>query len=291
MADMQTIQWFPGHMAKTKRKICESLHLVDAVIEIVDSRIPVSSRNPELTGIIDKKPHIILLNKCDLADQNITKKWAEYFNKNGTPAIITDSKQGYGINNFQNAIFSVLSDKLDKFNEKGMVGKKLRIMIVGIPNVGKSSFINKLCKNTRAKVEDRPGVTRGNQWYTINERIELLDTPGMLWPKFEDKLVGEHLAFCGSVKDEIIDRELLAMRLAELLGNNYPELLAARYKITNFDCDAYDLLCSIGKARGMVMRGGEIDTERAAVMLLDEFRGGKIGKISIEKPEDLICQV
>lgn len=290
MADMQTIQWFPGHMAKTRRKIQESLHLVDAVIEIVDSRIPVSSRNPELAGIIDKKPHIILLNKCDLADQNITKKWAEYFNKNGTPAIITDSKQGIGINNFQNAILNVLSDKLEKFNEKGMVGKKLRLMIVGIPNVGKSSFINKLCKNSRAKVEDRPGVTRGNQWYTVNERIELLDTPGMLWPKFEDKLVGEHLAFCGSVKDEIIDRELLAMRLAEFLGTNYPEVLTARYKVTDFDCDAYDLLCAIGKARGMVIRGGEIDTERASVMLLDEFRGGKLGKISIEKPEDLECQ-
>lgn len=286
MADMQTIQWFPGHMAKTKRKIAESLHLVDAVIEIVDSRIPVSSRNPELAGIIDKKPHIILLNKCDLADKEVTKKWYEFYKKNGTPAIVTDSKTGLGINNFNSAVFSVLSDKLEKFNEKGMVGKKLRIMVVGIPNVGKSSFINKLCRGTRAKVEDRPGVTRGNQWYTVNERIELLDTPGMLWPKFEDQLIGEHLAFCGSVKDDIIDRELLAMRLAELLANKYPQLLTWRYKIDDFDCDAYDLLCRIGKARGMVIRGGEVDTERAAVMLLDEFRSGKIGKITIEFPEE-----
>lgn len=286
MADMQTIQWFPGHMAKTKRKIAESLHLVDAVIEIVDSRIPVSSRNPELAGIIDKKPHIILLNKCDLADKEVTKKWYEFYKKIGTPAIVTDSKTGLGINNFNSAVFSVLSDKLEKFNEKGMVGKKLRIMVVGIPNVGKSSFINKLCRGTRAKVEDRPGVTRGNQWYTVNERIELLDTPGMLWPKFEDQLIGEHLAFCGSVKDDIIDRELLAMRLAELLANKYPQLLTWRYKIDDFDCDAYDLLCRIGKARGMVIRGGEVDTERAAVMLLDEFRSGKIGKITIEFPEE-----
>lgn len=286
MADMQTIQWFPGHMAKTKRKIAESLHLVDAVIEIVDSRIPVSSRNPELAGIIDKKPHIILLNKCDLADKEATKKWSEFYKKIGTPAIVTDSKTGFGINNFNSAVFNVLSDKLEKFNERGMVGKKLRIMVVGIPNVGKSSFINKLCRGTRAKVEDRPGVTRGNQWYTVNERIELLDTPGMLWPKFEDQIIGEHLAFCGSVKDDIIDRELLAMRLAELLANKYPELLTSRYKIDDFDCDAYDLLCRIGKARGMVIRGGEVDTERAAVMLLDEFRSGKIGKITIEFPEE-----
>lgn len=285
MADMQTIQWFPGHMAKTKRKIAESLHLVDAVVEIVDSRIPVSSRNPELAGIIDKKPHIILLNKCDLSDSTATKNWADFYKKQGKYVIITDSKSGMGVNNFQSAIFKVLAYKLEKFNEKGMVGKKLRLMVVGIPNVGKSSFINKLCKNTRAKVEDRPGVTRGNQWYTVNERIELLDTPGMLWPKFDDQVVGEHLAFCGSVKDEIIDRELLAMRLAEFLGNNYPELLIARYKLKETELEAYELLCAIGKARGMVIRGGEVDTERASVMLLDEFRAGKIGRITLEYPE------
>ena len=283
---MQNIQWFPGHMAKTRRKISEALKLVDAVVEIIDARIPVSSRNPELTGIIDKKPHIIVLNKCDLADNKANNEWCKHFESQQITTLLTDSKTGYGINGFKGKIKTALSEKIAEFEKKGMVGKKLRIMVVGIPNVGKSSLINKLCKNTRAKVEDRPGVTRGNQWYTVDEQIELLDTPGVLWPKFEDQLVGEHLAFCGAVKDDVMDKELLAMRLAEFLGNNYPESLTERYKINDFSLEAYDLLCAIGKARGMVMRGGEIDTERASVMLLDEFRAGKLGKITIELPKE-----
>lgn len=286
MADMQNIQWFPGHMAKTRRKIGEALKLVDAVVEIIDARIPVSSRNPELTGIIDKKPHIVVLNKCDLADKDATLKWCNYFEKQNISTLLTDSKSGVGINQFKGKVKQTLESKIAEFEKKGMVGKKLRIMVVGIPNVGKSSLINKLCKNTRAKVEDRPGVTRGNQWYTVDEQIELLDTPGVLWPKFDDQLVGEHLAFCGAVKDDIMDKELLAMRLAEFLGNNYPEKLTERYKVNDFTLDAYDLLCAIGRARGMVMRGGEIDTERASVMLLDEFRAGKLGKITIELPKE-----
>ncbi len=284
MAEMQNIQWFPGHMAKTRRKITESLSLVDAVVEIVDSRIPVSSRNPELAGIINKKPLLIVLNKSDLADMEVNKAWCNFYEKQGIPAIIVDAKTGRGIDLFKTKIKLLLKDKLEQYKAKGIIGKKLRIMIVGIPNVGKSSFINKICKTKRAKVEDRPGVTRGNQWYTVDEQLELLDTPGVLWPKFEDQRVGEHLAFCGAIKDDVMDKELLAMRLAEFLANNYGNLLSARYKINNFDVDDYDLLCSIGKARGMVIRGGEIDTERAASMLLDEFRGGIIGKISIERP-------
>lgn len=286
MAEMQNIQWFPGHMAKTRRKISESLSLVDAVVEIVDSRIPVSSRNPELAGIINKKPLLIVLNKSDLADEKANKAWCDYYESQGINAIIIDAKSGKGIDAFKTTIKRILREKLEHFKSKGIVGKKLRIMIVGIPNVGKSSFINKLCKSKRAKVEDRPGVTRGNQWYTVDEQLELLDTPGVLWPKFEDQTVGEHLAFCGAIKDDIMDKELLAMRLAEFLAVNYPDKLTARYKISDFDMDAYDLLCSIGKARGMVVRGGEIDTERAAAMLLDEFRGAKLGRISIEFPNN-----
>jgi len=286
MADMQNIQWFPGHMAKTRRKISESLSLVDAVVEIVDSRIPVSSRNPELMGIINKKPLLIVLNKSDLADDAVNAEWCTHYEKQGIHAIVVDAKSGKGTDAFKSKIKFILKDKLAQYKEKGIVGKKLRIMIVGIPNVGKSSFINKLCKSKRAKVEDRPGVTRGNQWYTVDDQLELLDTPGVLWPKFEDQLVGEHLAFCGAIKDDIMDRELLAMRLAEFLSINYPKLLTARYKVSDFDMDSYDLLCSIGKARGMMMRGGEVDTERAAAMLLDEFRSAKIGRISIESPEE-----
>ncbi len=284
MSDMQNIQWFPGHMAKTRRKISESLSLVDAVVEIVDSRIPVSSRNPELAGIINKKPLLIVLNKSDLADSSANSEWCSYYEKQGINAIIVDAKSGKGIDAFKVKIKHILKDKLEQYKAKGIVGKKLRIMIVGIPNVGKSSFINKICKTKRAKVEDRPGVTRGNQWYTVDEQLELLDTPGVLWPKFEDQTVGEHLAFCGAIKDDIMDKELLAMRLAEFLATNYPDKLTERYKISDFQMDSYDLLCSIGRARGMVIRGGEIDTERAAAMLLDEFRGGKLGRISIERP-------
>jgi len=285
MSDAQGIHWFPGHMAKTRRKITESLSLVDAVAEIVDSRIPVSSRNPELAGIIAGKPHIILLNKCDMADINLTKKWIDYYRSIGKISIAVDCKSGKGVSAFSLAVKNVLAEKLEFYRAKGMVGKPLRIMVVGIPNVGKSSFINRMSHGSKAKVEDRPGVTRGNQWYTIDKELELLDTPGVLWPKFEDAIVGEHLAFTGAVKDDVIDIETLAVRLCGYLANNYGNLLSERYKIQDLSKEPNDLLCEIGKNRGMMIRGGTVDMERASIMLLDEFRSGKLGYITIESPE------
>ncbi len=286
MDNKQTIQWFPGHMAKTKRKIKEILPLIDAVCEVVDARIPISSRNPDLNDIIENKPHIILLNKCDMSDIRVTKKWIDFYKQNGITAIAIDCKSGKGINAFKDTVKAALGHKLEAYREKGMVGKPLRVMVVGIPNVGKSSFINKVAGKTKAKAENRPGVTRGNQWFTIDKQLELLDTPGVLWPKFEDVTVGEHLAFTGAVKDRILDTELLAVRLLEILGKNYPDLLESRYGQLDFSLDAYDLLCLIGKKRGMVIRGGETDTERAANMLLEEYRNQKIGNISLERVEN-----
>lgn len=282
----QSIQWFPGHMAKTKRKIKEILPIIDAVAEVVDARIPISSRNPDLKEIIENKPHIILLNKCDMADSAVTKRWIEHYKKKGTLAIAIDCKSGKGIGAFKDTVKAVLADKLQSYQEKGMVGKPLRVMVVGIPNVGKSSFINKIAGKTRAKAENRPGVTRGNQWFTIDKQLELLDTPGVLWPKFDDITVGEHLAFTGAVKDRILDTELLAMRLIEILSQNYADLLENRYGKLDFSLDSYELLCLIGKKRGMVIRGGETDTERAANMLLEEYRNQKIGNISLERVDN-----
>lgn len=281
----QSIQWFPGHMAKTRRKIAEILPLIDAVAEVVDARIPISSRNPELGQMISGKPHIILLNKCDMADKEITDRWIEFYKKQNITAIPLDCKSGKGIGQFKTSVKTVLADKLLYYKSKGMVGKPLRVMVVGIPNVGKSTFINKIAGKTRAKAENRPGVTRGNQWFTIDKELELLDTPGVLWPKFEDKTVGEHLAFTGAIKDRILDTELLAMRLLEILSVSYKDMLADRYGDLDFECDSYDLLCQIGKKRGMVIRGGDVDTERAANMLLEEYRNCKIGLITLERPE------
>ena len=279
----QSIQWFPGHMTKARRKIKEVLPLIDAVAEVVDARIPLSSRNPELKDIIGDKPHIILLNKCDMADKVVTEEWIRYYKTQNITAIALDCKTGKGLNAFKDTVKTALADKLEAYRQKGMVGKPLRVMVVGIPNVGKSSFINKIAGNTKAKVENRPGVTRGNQWFTIDKQLELLDTPGVLWPKFEDKTVGEHLAFTGAVKDRVLDTELLAMRLLEILAENYRDLLTKRYGDIDFDCDSYELLCRIGKKRGMVIRGGETDTERAANMLLEEYRNCKIGFITLER--------
>ncbi len=281
----QSIQWFPGHMAKTKRKIKEVLPIIDAVAEIVDARIPISSRNPDIREIIENKPHIILLNKCDMADKAVTEEWIRYYKVRNITAIAIDCKSGKGLSEFKTAVKTVLSDKLEMYKQKGMAGKPLRVMVVGIPNVGKSSFINKIAGKTRAKAENRPGVTRGNQWFTIDKQLELLDTPGVLWPRFEDKTVGEHLAFTGAVKDTILDTELLAMRLIEILSVNYRDILKARYGELDFSMDSYDILCQIGKKRSMVIRGGEIDTERAANMLLEEYRNCKIGEISLERVE------
>lgn len=282
----QNIQWFPGHMAKTKRKIKEQLKLVDAVAEITDARIPVSSRNPDIPELIGDKPHIIVLNKCDMADRAETEKWIDIYKKSGISAVAADCKSGKGINEFKNCVLSLLSDKIAKNKEKGMAGKSVRIMIVGIPNVGKSSFINKLSSNSKAKVENRPGVTRINQWYKVGNNLEVLDTPGVLWPKFEDETVGEHLAFTGAVSDRIIDTELLAMRLLATLSKSYPERLEQRYKISEFPEDHYEMLCLLGKKRGMMIRGGEVDTERAANMLLEEYRNLKIGAVTIERTSE-----
>ena len=282
----QSIQWFPGHMAKTRRKIKEILPLIDAVAEVVDARIPLSSRNPEIKELIENKPHIILLNKCDMADSTATEKWINFYKAQGITAIAIDCKSGKGLNFFKNTVKTVLADKLEVNAKKGMIGKPLRVMVVGIPNVGKSSFINRIAGGGKAKVENRPGVTRGNQWFTIDKQLELLDTPGVLWPKFEDQTVGEHLAFTGAVKDRILDVELLAMRLLECLAANYPDLLEKRYGELDFTLDSYDLLCLIGKKRGMVIRGGETDTERAANMLLEEYRNCKIGFITLERVEN-----
>lgn len=288
MSEMQTIQWFPGHMTKTKRQIQSSLKLVDAVAEIIDARIPVSSRNPDLAKLVQNKPRVILLNKCDMANQTATKTWIDYFKKQNLVAISVDCKSGRGLDKFAPAVNTVMSHKIARLKEKGMVNPTIRIMIVGIPNVGKSSFINKMVKKNRAKVEDRPGVTRGNQWYTIAKNLEMLDTPGVLWPKFDDKTVGEHLAFTGAVKDQILDIELLAVRLLDFIKELKPADFITRFKLENEDIeniDSYELLKMIGKKRGMLVSGGEIDTERAAIMLLDEFRSAKLGRITVEMPQ------
>ena len=288
MSEMQTIQWFPGHMTKTKRQIQSSLKLVDAVAEIIDARIPVSSRNPDLAKLVQNKPRVILLNKCDMANQTATKMWIDYFKKQNLVAIPVDCKSGRGLDKFAPAVNTVMSHRIARLKEKGMVNPTIRIMIVGIPNVGKSSFINKMVKKNRAKVEDRPGVTRGNQWYTIAKNLEMLDTAGVLWPKFDDKTVGEHLAFTGAVKDQILDIELLAVRLLDFIKELKPADFITRFKLENEDIeniDSYELLKMIGKKRGMLVSGGEIDTERAAIMLLDEFRSAKLGRITVEMPQ------
>ena len=288
MSEMQTIQWFPGHMTKTKRQIQSSLKLVDAVAEIIDARIPVSSRNPDLAKLVQNKPRVILLNKCDMANQTATKMWIDYFKKQNLVAIPVDCKSGRGLDKFAPAVNTVMSHKIARLKEKGMVNPTIRIRIVGIPKVGKSSFLNNMVQKTRAKVEDRPGVTRGNQWYTIAKNLEMLDTPGVLWPRFDDKTVGEHLAFTGAVKDQILDIELLAVRLLDFIKELKPADFITRFKLENEDIeniDSYELLKMIGKKRGMLVSGGEIDTERAAIMLLDEFRSAKLGRITVEMPQ------
>ncbi|MBE6784421.1 MAG: ribosome biogenesis GTPase YlqF [Ruminococcaceae bacterium] len=284
----QVVQWFPGHMAKTRRKIKESLPLVDAVTEIVDARVPVSSHNPEISDIISGKPRIVILNKCDVADENATRKWISYFKSQGVAAIAADCKSGKGLNLYRPLIKEVLADKIKSYEEKNMQGRALRVMVVGIPNTGKSSFINRMAGKKRAEVADRPGVTRHNQWFVIGDGIELLDTPGVLWPKFEDPAVGDKLAFIGSVKDDILDVESLAVRFLEVMKNDYPERLTERYKITGFeDKEPYEILEMIGRKRGMLISGGEINTERAATTILDEYRAGKLGKITLDSvPEE-----
>lgn len=276
-------------MTKAKRKIEQDIKLVDAVTEIVDARIPVSSRNPILDQIIKSKPRIILLNKCDMADPNQTLNWIKYYKNENITAIAVDCKAGKGLNLFLPSVNSALKDKLEIWKSKGIVRKNVRIMVVGIPNVGKSSFINKMSKGTKAKVEDRPGVTRGNQWFSIGKGYELLDTPGVLWPKFDDPTVGEKLAFTGAIKDQVIDIELLAVKILELLRDEYKNELVERYRLKKEDISnftGYELLELIGKKRGMLISRGEIDTARASTMILDEFRAGKLGRITLERVKD-----
>lgn len=280
------IQWFPGHMAKTRRLMTESLRLVDAVIEVTDSRIPHSSRNPEMDSLVGKKPRIVLLNKCDAADDTATSRWIDYYKRNGIPAVATDCKAGRGINKVLPLVREVLKDQIESWNRKGMVGRPIRIMIVGIPNAGKSSLINKLAGSKRAKVEDRPGVTRGKQWVALESDIELLDMPGVLWPKFEDQDVGLSLAFTGAVKDDIMDMESLACFFIRKLRSVSVKPFEERYQITVTDeMTDYEVLEAIGKRRGFLISGGEINTERAAIILMDEFRSGKLGRITLELPE------
>ncbi|MBQ5503830.1 MAG: ribosome biogenesis GTPase YlqF [Oscillospiraceae bacterium] len=278
------VQWFPGHMAKARRMIKENSAMVDAVCEVVDARIPRSSRNPEVGELIGAKPRMLILNRADQADPALTDRWAENFKAQGLYVIKTDAKSGKGTNAFQNAVRGLLKDKIEYYRERGQTGRLLRIMILGIPNVGKSSFINRVAGRRAAEASDRPGVTRGKQWINIGGGIEMLDTPGLLWPKFEDKEVGEHLAFTGAVKDDILDVETLGARLMRLLASEYPEALAGRYKIETDTEDGFELLEKAAKKRGFIVSGGETDLERMSRVVLDEFRAGKLGRLTLETP-------
>ncbi len=284
-ADRMNIQWYPGHMTKTRRQIEADLKQVDAVCEIVDARIPVSSRNPDIDAICGSKPRIIVLNRMDLADAEATKAWMQYFRQKGMAAVATDCKSRKGIGDFQPAVRSVLKEKIERDTAKGM-NRPLRVMIVGIPNVGKSTLINQISGRKGAKAENRPGVTRGKQWVTVDSGLLLLDTPGILWPKFEDPEVGMMLAYTGAVKENVIDTEELAYHLMELLWKYYPDTVRGRYKVDMPDgTPGYELLEEAGRKRGFLMARGEINTERMAKVLLEEYRSGKLGHFTLEMPE------
>lgn len=279
------INWFPGHMVKTKRAIKENLSLVDAVIEIRDARIPKSSANPEIDSLCGNKPRLILLNKADLSDKSNTRKWISYLTKSNVRVLEINSLNGIGINSIKPILLELLKEKHDRLRAKGLVNIVTRVMVVGIPNAGKSTFINKMARNNIAKTGDRPGVTRTKQWIKTSIGIELLDTPGILWPKFEDEDVALNLAFTGAIKDEIMDTEDLAYKLVERLSRVSPELLKNRYKLDEISEDPLETLDNIARKRGCLMSGGRIDYNRISVILLDEFRGGKIGNITLELPE------
>lgn len=286
-SDNMNIQWYPGHMTKTRRQIEADLKQVDAVCEILDARIPIASRNPDIDSICGNKPRIVLLNRMDLADSEATKRWIAYFREKGIAAVATDCKSRKGIASFQPAVRSVLKEKIERNAAKGM-NRPLRVMIVGIPNVGKSTLINQISGRKGAKAENRPGVTRGKQWVTVDPGLLLLDTPGILWPKFEDPNVGMMLAYTGAVKENVIDIEELACYLMELLNKRYPEVLQERYHIdTDAGLPGYELLEAAGKKRGYLLSRGEINTERMAKVLLDEYRSGKLGCFTFEMPEDV----
>ena len=282
----ETIQWFPGHMAKTRRMISENLKNVDIVIEILDARIPYSSRNPEIVRLTEGKPTLVLLNKASLADPNQNKRWLQHYTNENTRCLLTDCVTGEGLNQMEGAIKDILADKLRKYEEKGMT-RRVRAMVLGIPNVGKSSLINRICGNKKAKVENRPGVTLDKQWVATKIGVDLLDMPGILWPKFEERRVGENLALTGAIRDGVLDTESLATVLCKRLRLLYPSLLSERYKLGDMaqyeEFSDYDLFLAIGKKRGFLVSGGEINTERTSLMLLDEFRASKIGRITLDR--------
>ena len=284
-SEQMNIQWYPGHMTKTRRQIEADLKQVDAVCEIVDARIPVSSRNPDIDAICGNKPRIMILNRMDLADPDATKRWAEHFKSKGMAVVVTDCKSRKGISSFQPAVRSVLKEKIARDAARGM-NRPLRVMIVGIPNVGKSTLINQISGRKGAKAENRPGVTRGKQWVTVENSLLLLDTPGILWPKFDDPDVGMMLAYTGAVKDGILDVEELACNLIRLLWERYPVALNERYNIPlDADVPGYELLEMAGRKRGFLLARGEINTERMAQVLLEEYRNGKLGRFTLEEPE------
>lgn len=286
--DKINIQWYPGHMTKTRRQIEADLKQVDAVCEILDARIPISSRNPDIDSICAKKPRIVILNRMDLADPEATKAWSNYFKEKGIASVATDCKSQKGISGFIPAVRAVLREKIERNAAKGM-NRPVRVMIVGIPNVGKSTFINQISGRKGAKAENRPGVTRGKQWVTVDSSLLLLDTPGILWPKFEDPNVGMMLAYTGAVKENVIDIEALSCRLMELFNKHYPLVLKERYGVEpDPDAAGYELMERAGKKRGYLLARGEINTERMAKVLLDEYRSGKLGRFTLEMPEDIL---
>ena len=280
------IQWYPGHMTKTRRMIEADLKLVDLVAEVIDARIPRSSRNPDIDELVGRKPRLIVLNRADQADPALNKAWGKWFRDRGCAVLETDSKTGAGVNQFSNVVKEALKEQIARWREKGQVGRPVRVMVVGVPNVGKSTFINKVAKRKSAKAQDRPGVTRGKQWVAVDAGLDLLDTPGILWPKFEDQEVGRRLAYTGAIKDDIMDVEELGCTLMEELAARYPQALAERYKLTpEPDIPGWELLEAAGRKRGFLISGGEVNLERMARVLLDEFRGGKLGRFTLEAPE------
>ena len=287
MAEIQigNIQWFPGHMTKTRRMIASNLSLVDGVVSLLDARIPQSSLNPELSQLVEKKPYMVLLNKADIADPNATAQWVQWYRRQGIPALGMDCMSGKGLAQFLPTVKEqLLPELLEKRRKAGMVGRPIRLMIVGIPNVGKSSFINRLAGGKRAKVEDRPGVTRTKHWVRADAQVELLDMPGVVWPKLDDQEAALRLAFTGAIRDQVLDIEALAMLLLEYLHREYPQSLLQRYKLETQETQGDVLLELVGRKRGMLMSGGVVDTERAAVTVLDDFRGAKLGRITLERP-------
>lgn len=279
------IQWFPGHMAKTRRMLSENIKMIDVVIELLDARIPLSSRNPEIDTLLGTKPRVVLLNKADLADPAATNEWIKYYRDKGVSCLTAESKKGEGLNNVKARLRQIMADKIEREKQKGRLLRPIKTMVVGIPNVGKSSFINKIAGKATAITGDKPGVTRNKQWIRINEEIELLDTPGILWPKFEDEKVGLNLAFTGAIKDDILDIAEIAMNLMKSLSETYPDQLSQRYKLDKVeDMTGLELLEAAGKKRGCIISGGEIDYYRISAIVLDEFRGGKIGRITLERP-------